>query len=95
MGVHHTQHYVNGTPAVRADFPDLKALVEYGRSKSPPLATENLLENTDGVLRPPPPEVGAPHQYFSVLSGRYPATSIHADARYVDAVFVKKATARV
>ena len=27
LGVNHTQHYANGTPAVRADFPDLKALV--------------------------------------------------------------------
>eukprot|EP00729_Bicosta_minor_P000100 gene100-10827_t len=33
MGVNHTQHYVNGTPAVRADFPDIKALVDYGHSK--------------------------------------------------------------
>jgi len=33
MGINHTQHYVNGTPAVRADFPDLKALVDYGHSK--------------------------------------------------------------
>ena len=37
-----------------------------GRSP-PPLATDNLLEHTDGVLRPP-------HQSFSVLSGRQPAT---------------------
>ena len=35
------------------------------RSKSP-VATENLLENTDGVLRPP----------LSVLSGWQPPTSI-------------------
>lgn len=33
MGINGTQHYLNGTPAVRADFPDLKALVDYGHSK--------------------------------------------------------------
>jgi alpha-galactosidase len=33
LGVDGTQHYANGTPAVRADFPDLKALVAYGHSK--------------------------------------------------------------
>ena len=36
-----------------------------------------------GVLRPPPP--------ISVLSGRNPAPSIYADARYNDAVLVSKA----
>ena len=37
-------------------------------AETPPLATDNLLENTDGVLRPSgPPSV-------SVLSGRQPAT---------------------
>ena len=25
MGVHGTQHYANGTPAIRADFPDVRA----------------------------------------------------------------------
>ena len=35
----------------------------YVRSNPPPFATENLLENTDGVLRP-----------ISVLTGRQPAT---------------------
>merc|ERR1712185_344324 len=34
QGVHRTQHYANGTPAVdTAKFPDLKALVAYGHSK--------------------------------------------------------------
>ena len=47
----------------------------------PPLATENLLENTDGVLRPP--------SVFSRDGGLLP--SIHADARYIDAVIVSKA----
>ena len=32
-GVNSTQHYANGTPAVNAKFPDLKALVDYGHSK--------------------------------------------------------------
>ena len=32
LGVHGTQHYANGTPAVRPDFPNLKALVDYGPS---------------------------------------------------------------
>ena len=39
-------------------------LTKYVRS-TPPLATENLLESTDGVLRPPP--------LISFLSGRHPA----------------------
>ena len=34
QGVNHTQHYVNGTPAVDlVKFPDLKGLVDYGHSK--------------------------------------------------------------
>jgi len=33
MGAHGTQHYVNGTPAVNAKFPDLAGLVKYGHSK--------------------------------------------------------------
>jgi hypothetical protein len=33
LGVNGTQHYANGTPAIRPDFPDLKALVDYGHSK--------------------------------------------------------------
>ena len=35
--------------------------------------TENLLENTDGVLRPPPREEGSEHP-ITVISGRHPAT---------------------
>ena len=34
MGVNHTQHYINGTPAVNSKFPDIKALVQYGHSKN-------------------------------------------------------------
>ena len=37
------------------------------RNKQPPLATEKMLENTDGVLRPPSPPI-------SVLSGGATAT---------------------
>ena len=33
LGVNGTQHYANGTPAVKPDFPDLKGLVDYGHSK--------------------------------------------------------------
>ena len=47
--------------------------VDSGRSKPPPLATENLLENIDEVLRPPALEVGSEHP-ISVLSERHPAT---------------------
>ena len=36
-GAHGTQHYANGTPAVRPDFPDLKALVDYGSSHALPM----------------------------------------------------------
>ena len=43
--------------------------------------TVNLLENTDGVLRPPSEDP------ITLLSGRQPATpSIYADARYIDDV---------
>merc|ERR1719174_1366016 len=34
MGVNHTQHYVNGTPAVNSKFPNMKKLVDYGHSKN-------------------------------------------------------------
>ena len=50
-----------------------------GSVEIPPLATDNLLENTDGVLRTP----------ISVLSRRQqqqPATSIYADGRSSDDV---------
>ena len=47
-----------------------------GRSK-PPLATENLLENTDGELRPPP-------SAFCRANSLLP--SVYADARYIDDV---------
>ena len=34
LGVNHTQHYVNGTPAINnATFPDMKGLVDYGHAK--------------------------------------------------------------
>ena len=33
MGVNRTQHYVNGTPAIEPQFPDIKALVDYGHAK--------------------------------------------------------------
>ena len=39
----------------------------------PPLATDNLLENTDGMLRHPPPR-GPPEVPISGLSEREPAT---------------------
>ena len=46
--------------------------------------TENLLENTDGVLRTPrPPRSEHP---ISVLSGWQPAASIYADGRSSDDV---------
>ena len=60
-----------------------------GRSKSL-LATNNLLENTDGVLRAPLPS--PPWEYpISVLSGGTLLPSIYADARYIDAVIVSQA----
>ena len=48
-----------------------------------PLATDNLLENTDGVLRLPRGE-GRPHQCSLGAAPLLP--SIHADARSVDDV---------
>ena len=52
-----------------------------GRSKSPPpLATENLLDNTDGVLRPPPERGVLPFSY--------------ADECCIDAVIVSQARTR-
>ena len=30
MGINHTQHYLNGTPAVNNKFPDMKGLVDLG-----------------------------------------------------------------
>ena len=33
MGVDHTQHYANGTPAVNTKFPDMPALVAYGHGQ--------------------------------------------------------------
>lgn len=33
MGVNHTQHYRNGTPAVNRKFPDMPSLVEYGHGQ--------------------------------------------------------------
>ena len=55
-----------------------------GRSKPLPLATEDLLENTDGV--------GAPHQCSS-QGGILLPSYLYADARCVDAIIVSKATA--
>ena len=60
---------------LEAAFPEILAevlaLPEVGalarKSICCPLATDNLLENTDGVPHPPPPPI-------SVLSGRQPAT---------------------
>ena len=57
-----------------------------GRTQPHPLpliATENLLVNTDGV--------GAPHQ-CSLGAAAACCLLIYADARYVDAVIVSKAT---
>eukprot|EP00039_Didymoeca_costata_P010421 m.140153 g.140153 ORF g.140153 m.140153 type:complete len:560 (+) comp14820_c0_seq2:34-1713(+) len=34
MGVNHSQHYINGTPAINSKFPDIKGLVDYGHSKN-------------------------------------------------------------
>ena len=45
--------------------------------RNPPLATDNLLENTDGILRP--------HQ-CSLGAAACLLPSIYADARYIDAV---------
>ena len=51
----------------------------YGRSRSPPLATDNLLENTDGALRP--------RQCFTSRGGSLLlAASIYADGRSSDDV---------
>ena len=50
----------------------------FGQCSKPPLATENLLENTDGV--------GVPHQCS--LGGGTLLPSSYADARYIDAVVV-------
>ena len=47
----------------------------------PPLATDNLLENTDGVLRPTPSE-----HPISVLSGGSLLPSTYADGRSPDDV---------
>ena len=52
----------------------------------PPLATDNLLENTDGVLRPPPRSA-----VFSRGGTLLPSS--YADARYIDAVIVSQALA--
>ena len=64
--------------------PAMSPRLYVGRSNSP-LATDNLLENTDGVLRPLPRggvgwRGGSEHP-TSVLSGRQPAASIDADGR--------------
>lgn len=61
----------------------------YGRSRSP-LATDHLLENTDGVLRQPPKKRGGSE--FSRGSSLLPST--YADARYIDDVIVSKATSK-
>ena len=45
---------------------------EGGRSKYPPLATDNLLENTDGVLRPHHCSLGAAACYRLYADGRSP-----------------------
>ena len=58
---------------------DINGAGPSGRSKSP-LATENLLESTDGALRP---SVG-PSVFFSRGGSLLPST--YADARYIDAV---------
>ena len=46
----------------------------FGKSKPPPLATENLLESTDWVLRPHPNPPHPPPHPISVPSGQHPAT---------------------
>ena len=68
------------------------SLTNWARAVEPPLATENLLENTDGVLRPP--EGGGGRSTPSVFSrdGSLPP-SICADERSIDAVIVSKASA--
>ena len=56
------------------------------------MATENLLENTDRVLRPLPERGRGGRSSPSVFSrGGSLLPSIYADARYVDAVIVSKA----
>ena len=63
------------------------------RNKQSPFATNNLLENTDGVLRPPSPRGGGGSEHpISVLSrdGSLLPSS-YADARCIDAVVVSKA----
>ena len=69
-------------PTKRCPFTNYLMPSELRPVEIPPLATDNLLENTDGVLQPP----------ISVLSGRHPATFyIYADARYIDAFIGSKA----
>ena len=60
-------------------------------SRNPPLATENLLENTDGVPRPPTPVGRSTPSVFS-RSGSTLLPSLYADARYIDDVIVSKAS---
>ena len=65
-------------------FRDPSAVDRAGRNKHPPLATDNLLENTDG---------GAPTTtpHHCSLGAAPCIPSIYADARYNDAVLVSKA----
>lgn len=59
-------------------------VADFGRSNSR-LATDGLLINTDGVLRPPSPPP------ISVSRGGTLLPSMYADACYIDAIIVLKA----
>ena len=53
MGINHTQHYVNGTPAINAKFPDMAGLVKYGGPISTTVAILlecSVLEDTGVVF---------------------------------------------
>ena len=67
--------------------------VPRGRSNRhiPSVATETLLETTDGVLRPPTEVGGSEHPFILFSRGGSLLPSIYADARYIDAVVLSKA----
>ena len=51
QGVNHTQHYVNGTPAVNSKFPDMKAMVDYGHKKNLKVGFYQVRETTKAVTK--------------------------------------------
>ena len=92
-GVNRSFHDIDGNPLIDLKlFPNMSAMTSLGRSKSS-LATENLLENTNGVPHPPPPSgrgrVGGGGSEHPIIGTLLP--SIYADARYIGAVIVSQA----